>query len=47
MGKLARDMGAIRFVLVCDVCGEEVREVHVEDYAPDPAGDRPARRHAA
>ncbi len=49
VGKLARDMGAIRFVLVCDVCGEEVREVGVEDYAlgRDPSGDRPARRHAA
>jgi len=49
VGILARDVGAIRFVLVCDVCGEEVREVSVEDYAlgRDPSGDHPARRRAA
>ena len=34
VGKLSRDFRSIRFVLVCDTCGEEVREVHVEDYAP-------------
>jgi hypothetical protein len=36
MGRLARDIRSIRFVLVCDSCGAEVREVHVEDYAPNP-----------
>ena len=35
IGKLARDFQSIRFVLVCDGCGREMREVHVESYAPD------------
>jgi hypothetical protein len=26
----------IRYVLVCDECGAEVREVFTEDYAPNP-----------
>jgi len=41
VGKLASDMRSIRFVLVCDGCGKEVRVVQVEDYAPeyDPAGN--------
>ena len=34
MGKLASDAPAIRFVLICDDCGEETREVHVETYSP-------------
>jgi len=41
LGKLARDSRSIRFVLVCDACGEEVREVHVEDYA---VSELPRRR---
>ena len=35
LGKLSQDFGAIRFVLVCDDCGEEMREVHMEQYSPD------------
>lgn len=40
LGKLAHDCSSIRFVLICDDCGEETREVHVEEYAPpgDAAG---------
>jgi hypothetical protein len=34
VGKMSRDFQSIRFVLVCDGCGEEVREVHVEEYTP-------------
>jgi hypothetical protein len=34
LGKLSHELQAIRFVLVCDGCGKEMREVHVEDYAP-------------
>jgi hypothetical protein len=30
------DQKQIRYVLICDDCGEEVREVHVEPYVPDP-----------
>jgi len=49
VGKLARDFRSIRFVLVCDVCGEEVREVHVEEYAPgyDPSGNEAGKRRRA
>lgn len=35
VGKLSRDFESIRFVLVCDGCGTEIREVHVEQYLPD------------
>jgi hypothetical protein len=40
MGKLSRDFHSIRFVVVCDVCGTEIREVDVQEYAPnhDPSG---------
>lgn len=45
IGKLSLDFDSIRFVLVCDDCGEETREVHVERYVPeyDPSGHRQAR----
>lgn len=48
-GKLSRDFGSIRFVLMCDDCGEEMREVHVEAYSPDydPAGNDKAHTRAA
>ena len=50
VGKLSRDFSSVRFVLVCDGCGREMREVHVEQYAPDydPSGarSRTARRAA-
>ena len=49
LGRLSPDFGAIRFVLVCDDCGEETREVHVEQYVPDydPSGNRQARQSRA
>ena len=34
VGKMAQDLLSIRFVLICDDCGEEMREVHVEEYMP-------------
>jgi hypothetical protein len=34
LGKLTQDFQSIRFVVVCDVCGEEIREVAVHEYAP-------------
>lgn len=47
-GKLSREFGSIRFVLTCDDCGEEMREVHVEAYSPDfdPSGNKKAQRAA-
>ena len=49
VGKLSTDFSAIRFVLVCDGCGEEIREVHEEQYAPayDPSGNDRHGRAAA
>lgn len=49
IGKLSPDFSSIRFVLVCDGCGEEIREVHVEQYAPeyDPSGNPTNHRRAA
>jgi hypothetical protein len=45
VGKLSGDFQAIRFVVVCDGCGRELREVHVEQYAPqyDPSGNASTR----
>ena len=47
-GKLSREFGAIRFVLTCDDCGEEMCEVHVEPYSADfdPAGNEKAKKAA-
>jgi hypothetical protein len=32
----ARDARALRYVLVCDECGQEMKEVTTVEYAPDP-----------
>jgi hypothetical protein len=40
LGKIAHDSNSIRFVLICDDCGEETREVYVEEYSPP--GDSPS-----
>ena len=34
MGRYSREFQAMRFVIVCDECGAERREVHVEAYVP-------------
>jgi hypothetical protein len=49
VGKLSHDFQSIRFVLVCDDCGTETREVHVEHYTPeyDRSGAKRAARRAA
>ena len=49
VGKLTSDLSSIRFVLVCDVCGQETREVQVEDYSlsPDLSGNDAHRRRRA
>jgi hypothetical protein len=50
VGKLSHERKAIRFVLICDGCGKEMREVHVEDYAVAPGDGQDssgARRRAA
>jgi len=49
VGKLAGD-GSIRFVVVCDDCGDEMREVQNEQYLPrassEPALALPPLRHS-
>ena len=36
LGYYMHEQQHIRYVLICDDCGEEVREVYVEPYVPDP-----------
>jgi hypothetical protein len=36
LGLYSKDSQQIRYVLVCDECGEEVRQVSVEPYVPNP-----------
>jgi hypothetical protein len=43
LGLYSPDQAEIRWVTVCDACGNVTREVHREGYAPnfDPAGNDP------
>jgi hypothetical protein len=36
IGLYSKDAEQIRYVLVCDDCGQETREVFLEPYVPDP-----------
>ena len=36
MGCYSRDSLSLRYVLVCDDCGDEMREISTIEYAPDP-----------
>jgi hypothetical protein len=36
MGMYSRDTESLRYVLVCDDCGAEMREISSLEYAPDP-----------
>jgi hypothetical protein len=49
VGKMSHDLQSIRFVVICDSCGQEVREIQVEEYAParDGSEQRSRRDHAA
>jgi hypothetical protein len=48
IGRYSRRFKAIRFVMVCDRCGAECREVHVELYEPQFVPDATENRlHAA
>ena len=46
VGRLSRDFNQIRFVVVCDGCGEEMREVHVEEYPPTRDSEAGSARNA-
>ena len=41
IGRYSRRFKAIRFVVVCDSCGEECREVQVDAYEPRFVADAP------
>lgn len=47
IGRYSRHFKAIRFVVVCDSCGAECREVHVEAYEPEFVADAPENRTTA
>jgi hypothetical protein len=36
IGFYSQESQMLRYVLVCDECGEEMKEIHAQDYAPDP-----------
>ena len=36
MGMYSRDSRSLRYVLVCDDCGDEMREISTLEYSPDP-----------
>ena len=36
VGFLSKDMQAVRYVLVCDDCGEEMKELSTLEYTPRP-----------
>jgi hypothetical protein len=39
VGLYSKDAGMLRYVLVCDDCGEEIKEIHAQEYAPKPVLD--------
>jgi hypothetical protein len=47
IGRYSRRFKAIRFVVVCDSCGEECREVQVDAYEPRFVADAPENRSDA
>jgi len=36
LGLYSKDARMLRYVLVCDECGEEMQEVLAQEYAPKP-----------
>ena len=36
IGLYSKESRTLRYVLVCDECGEEMKEIHAQEYAPDP-----------
>jgi hypothetical protein len=36
IGFYSKDAEQIRYVLVCDDCGQETRQVYLEPYVPNP-----------
>jgi hypothetical protein len=36
LGLYSKDARMLRYVLVCDECGEEMKEILAQEYAPKP-----------
>jgi hypothetical protein len=36
LGVYSRDSKTLRYVLICDDCGEEMQEILAQEYSPDP-----------
>jgi hypothetical protein len=36
VGIYSRESQTLRYVLICDECGEEMKEILATDYAPEP-----------
>jgi hypothetical protein len=36
VGVYSQEAHKLRYVLICDECGEEMKEILAEDYAPNP-----------
>jgi hypothetical protein len=36
LGVYSKDSKTLRYVLICDDCGEEMKEILAQEYAPDP-----------
>ncbi len=36
VGLYSKDARMLRYVLICDQCGEEIKEILAQEYAPEP-----------
>jgi hypothetical protein len=36
LGRYVKESRTLRYVLVCDQCGEEMKEISALEYAPEP-----------
>jgi hypothetical protein len=36
IGFYSKESRTLRYVLVCDDCGAEMKQIHAQDYTPDP-----------
>jgi hypothetical protein len=43
IGVYVRDLQLLRYVLVCDDCGAETKEISAVEYVPSPAFSRASR----
>jgi hypothetical protein len=41
LGVYSRESQKLRYVLVCDSCGEEMKEIFAQEYAPNPVLKHP------